>query len=478
MNRSSRWLQAILAVACAFAPFALQAAQPNILFIFADDQAIDTIRAFGNDEVDTPNLDRLVRQGTTFTHAYNQGAWHGAVCVASRTMLVTGRFLWHAHAEEGTLGEAYLAKGRLWPQLLADAGYRTYFTGKWHVKADATQAFQFTRHIRPGMPRTVGASYDRPVPGQPDAWSPYDESIGGFWQGGRHWSAVVADDAGDFLVESAQADSPFFIYAAFNAPHDPRQAPRKNVEQYPPDRVSVPSNFLPEYPYNEAMRSGRKLRDERLAPFPRTEYAVKVHRGEYYAAVTYLDEQVGRILAKLEETQQADNTVIFFTADHGLAVGHHGLFGKQNMFDHSVRVPLIVVGPGIPAGASIATPVYLQDIMPTTLELAGRAVPEHVEFHSLLPIIRRQSDGAYNAIYGAYVQDGQRMITAGPWKLILYPRAKKTLLFNLEDDPQEMRNLADEPAQADTVRRLFARLRELQKETGDTLDLAESFPQL
>src|SRR5690606_10619761 len=124
--------------------------------------------------------------------------------------------------------------------------------------------------------------------GQPDAWSPFDTSLGGYWDGGTHWSEIVTRDACEFLGMAAEQDAPFFMYVAFNAPHDPRQAPQEYVEQYPPARVAVPENFLPEYPFKEAIGCGPELRDERLAPFPRTPEAVKVHRGEYYALITHL----------------------------------------------------------------------------------------------------------------------------------------------------------------------------------------------
>jgi arylsulfatase A-like enzyme len=165
------------------------------------------------------------------------------------------------------------------------------------------------------------------------------------------------------------------MYIAFNAPHDPRQSPKEYVDRYPLDRISMPRSFVPEYPFNEAMASGRKLRDEKLAPFPRTEYSVKVNRQEYYAIITHMDDQIGRILDALEKSGQADNTYLFFSADHGLAVGRHGLMGKQNLFDHSVRVPLMLVGPGVPAGEKRDASVYLQDIMATSLELAGAERP-------------------------------------------------------------------------------------------------------
>ncbi len=450
---------------------------PNILLIFTDDQAYDAVHALGGLEIETPNLDHLARRSTVFSHAYNMGAWHGAVCVASRTMLNTGRFLWHAHQDESRLGSKYVAANQLWPQLLNQAGYQTFFTGKWHVKCKPDQVFQAQQvhHVRPGMPKTVGKSYNRPPAEGEDPWSPYDRSLGGYWQDGRHWSEVVADDAESYFREAAQSEAPFFMYVAFNAPHDPRQSPKEFVDRYPVDQVSVPKSFLPEYPFNQAMGAGRTLRDERLAPFPRTEHAIQTHLAEYYAIVTHLDVQVGRILDALQRSGRAGNTYVFFTSDHGLACGRHGLLGKQSMFDHSVRVPLMLSGPGIPAGKTIDAPVYLQDVMPTSLELAGAAIPEQVQFRSLLPLVRGERKTSYDAIYGAYM-NRQRMVTVGHWKLIVYPTIGKVLLFDLKDDPEEMHNLADQPEHEERVGRLFAELRKLQQATGDTLDLSGSFP--
>ncbi|MEQ1853211.1 MAG: sulfatase-like hydrolase/transferase, partial [Chthoniobacteraceae bacterium] len=367
--------------------------KPNVLFLFADDQCFETIRALGHTDIDTPNLDRLVQRGTTFTRAYNMGSWSGAVCVASRTMLITGRSVWRANAIYDAT-EKEREAGRLWPQMMAGAGYATYFTGKWHIKADATKAFDVAKDIRAGMPKDTPQGYNRPLAGPPDPWSPSDPKFGGFWEGGKHWSEVVGDNAIEFLGAAKQGTKPFFMYVAFNAPHDPRQSPKEYVDRYPLDRIAVPKNFLPEYPHKDAIGCGPSLRDEKLGPFPRTEHAVKVHRQEYYAIITHMDAQVGRILDALEKNGQADNTWIFFTADHGLAIGHHGLFGKQNMYDHSLRVPFIVAGPGAKAGAKLDAPIYLQDAMATALDLAGVPKPGQVEFHSLLPLLRGEKSPA------------------------------------------------------------------------------------
>ncbi len=449
--------------------------KPNILFIFADDMSYETIRAFGFEDIDTPNLDRLVDQGASFTHAYNMGAWKGAVCVASRAMLNTGRFVWHAKQLDL---KAEAKQNRMWSQQMKAAGYQTYMTGKWHVKAAAGKVFDVVADVRGGMPNQTPEGYNRPKNeadyNREDAWKPWDKKQGGFWKGGKHWSEVVADHGIEFLEQAKQSDDPFFMYLAFNAAHDPRQAPKEYVDRYPLDRIKLPENFLPEYPYAEAI-CGKKLRDEQLLPYPRTEFAVKVNRQEYFALITHMDAQIGRILDALEKSGQADKTYIFFTADHGLAVGHHGLVGKQNMYAHSMRVPFMVVGPGIKPGKTIAAPIYLQDIMPTTIELAGAPVPERVEFNSLLPLLNGTKKQQYKALYGAYMK-AQRMVIVGDYKLIMYPTIKVNRLYNLKKDPQEMNDLAGTPEYAGKIDQLKKTFIELQKQTGDTLDIDHPTP--
>ena len=224
--------------------------QPNILFLFADDLTYEAIRAFGHTDIDTPNIDKLVDRGTTFSHAYNMGSWSGAVCVASRTMLITGRSVWDAESIYQTTDKERQA-GVLWPQLLGQAGYRTYMTGKWHIRTDAEKCFDVARHVRPGMPKSVASAYNRPPSKGNDPWSPTDMSLGGFWEGGRHWSEVTADDAINFIGEAKHENKPSFFYIAFNAPHDPRQSPQEYLDRYTVERISTTKPFLSEYPYAE-----------------------------------------------------------------------------------------------------------------------------------------------------------------------------------------------------------------------------------
>ncbi|QIA09866.1 sulfatase-like hydrolase/transferase [Draconibacterium halophilum] len=452
-------------------------AQPNILFIFADDQTYLGVNAMGNSEVITPNLDKLANSGVTFTHTYNMGGWNGAVCVASRAMLNTGRFIWHARNSEKNYPKMK-EDGQFWSLLMQNAGYDTYMTGKWHVKQDAKTIFNTAIDIRPGMPASVPEAYNRPQSSADTTWLPWQKKRGGFWQGGKHWSEVVGDNAIQFLDSAKLSKNPFFMYLAFNAPHDPRQSPKKYVDMYPLENVAVPENFMDLYPYKDAIGCGAELRDEKLAPFPRTAYSIKVHRQEYYAIITHMDEQIGRIISHLKETGQDKNTYILFSADHGLSVGHHGLVGKQNMFDHSMRVPLVVVGPNIPGNEKRDMQVYLQDVMATTLDLAGIEKPQYVEFNSLMPAINNDvKSSPYSEIYGAYI-NLQRMVRNEKYKLIVYPEADKILLFDVENDPEEIYDLAEKPEYKKVVKELAERLKQQQKLMDDPLNLHSYFPEL
>lgn len=443
-----------------------QTKKPNIIFIFSDDQCYETIGVNGQEDIKTPNLDKLTREGVTFTHAYNMGAWGGAVCVASRSMLITGAHLWNAKA---SLAAVKQKERKTWSQLLSDQGYKTYMTGKWHVPIPVGQVFDVTKNVRAGMPKTLPKAYNRPHKGEDPAtaWYPWDPKNGGFWKGGKHWSAVLADDGIDFINQAAKEETPFFMYLAFNAPHDPRQAPKEYVDMYPLDKMELPENYQDLYP-DMGPNGVPKIRDEKLAPFPRTEYAIKTHRSEYYASITYMDEQIGRILDVLEATGKADNTWIIFTSDHGLAVGHHGLVGKQNMYEHSMRSPFIIKGPEVKKGVKIDSPIYLQDAMATTLELAESEKPDYVEFKSILPILKNTHKKNYEAIYGAYMGT-QRMIIVDDWKLIAYPKLKKYKLFHLAEDPMEMNDLSTSKKYAKKLQEMQCALEKMMDQENDPM---------
>ncbi|MGJ8672094.1 sulfatase-like hydrolase/transferase [Rubritalea sp.] len=465
MKFISKTCTALTALALGATVLQADTSKPNIVFIFADDMSYETLGAADMLDIDTPHLDSMVESGTSFTHAYNMGAWGGAVCAASRSMINNGRFLWQA--QEST--KPAIENNQMWSQRMQQAGYQTYFAGKWHVPgANPNNLFNVTKNVRAGMPKQTPAGYNRPKSPEDYAkgWKPWETKYGGFWEGGKHWSEVLADDSTEFLETAAKEDKPFFMYLAFNAPHDPRQAPKEYIDRYPLDRIKLPVNFLDQYPYADKI-CGLGLRDEKLMPYPRTEYTVKVHRQEYFALVTHMDDQIGRILQAVKDSGKADNTYIVFTADHGLAVGHHGLSGKQNMYDHSVRVPFLVVGPDVKAGAQIDTPIYIQDILPTSLALAS-APSDNIDFKSLLPLLNDEEKTHYDSIYGAYM-DKQRMITKGDWKFISYPKANVVRLFNTKKDPNEMNDLAKNPEYASKLEEMQQSLTTLTTALGDPL---------
>ena len=464
--------------------------RPNFLFLIADDL---TFRAIGNPDVRTPNLDRLAKSGCTFTHCFHQGGWSPAVCVPSRAMLNSG--LTTFKAKDG------IEHVPTWGQTMAQAGYDTFIAGKWHLSASTlARSFKELGIVAPGFLPSTDAAYNRPSPG--NTWEPWDTSLKGHWlhtdlwsnPSGKnvkgHWphgvdstsqppdaiehsSIAYADCAIAHLKgKAATSNTPFFMYVGFNAPHDPRQAPKEFLDQYPQESIAVPPNFLPEHPFNEGQHH---LRDETLAPFPRTKEAVQLHRREYYAIITHMDQQIGRILDALQESGRAANTYVILTADHGLCVGEHGLMGKQNQYDASMRIPLMIAGPGLEARRVVDENVYQHSLFATTCELAGISVPSTVEFPSLKPLLHGETKPIHDAMFCRYM-DFQRAVRTKTHKLIFYPQIQRTQVFDLVNDPWEIHDLADDPATQSLKAELWARLEQFQHELGDPLDLLHPTP--
>jgi arylsulfatase A-like enzyme len=255
-------------------------------------------------------------------------------------------------------------------------------------------------------------------------------------------------------------------------PHDPRAAPKEFMDQYDPAKIPLPVSFLPLHPFDNGDMT---VRDELLAPHPRTPEIIRRHLADYYACVTCFDYHIGRIIKVLRETGQLDNTIIIFTGDNGLSLGDHGLLGKQNLYEFGgMHVPLVMVGPGISHDQSDSL-VYLHDIFPTVCEWTGIPIPSLVESKSLVPVVTGKAAKVRNTLFTAY-KDVQRAIRDGRWKLIRYPQINKTQLFNLQNDPHELNNLADKSDYADKVKAMMALLEKAQKEWGDTCALTSKHP--
>ncbi len=472
MRILSAFLLVLLIVSCAEGeetPATGQTAErPNILILFTDDQRFNTIHALGNDEIRTPNMDALAQAGTAFTRAHINGGQHGALCAPSRASLMTGRPLFRLFETGDRIPEEHT----MMPERFAEAGYATFGTGKWHNDRSAyARAFQEGGNIYfGGMHWPSDGGHEAPLLNQFDPTGEFPKEERQPVQG--YSSTLFADAAIGFLNNRRGNEQPFFAYVSFTSPHDPRTPPAPYDSWYPPDSVSLPVNFMPEHPFDNGEL---RVRDEMLLPHPRTPEAVREDLGLYYGMISEVDAQIGRILDALEANGQRDNTLIVFAGDNGLAVGSHGLLGKQNLYEHSMRVPLILVGPGIPQGATRDALVYLYDLFPTLAEHAGLSIPETVEGRSLAPVLRDPEASVRDAVFYAY-RDLQRGVrTADNWKLIRYnvEGATQTQLFNLNEDPDELNNLATDPTHADRLDQLNALLLEESTANDDPLDLSD-----
>lgn len=451
-------MRLLLLLIAALSPLCLHASQrPNVLFLFSDDQRADSLHCQGNPHIKTPTLDSIAARGTTLTRAYCMGSSQGAVCVPSRAMLMTGRSLFRVQESIGKQGT--------WPEQFAAAGYKTFITGKWH---NGTPSLLKT--FQSGKAVFIGGMHD------PYSVPLHDIGPSRTLENKRnqpeHAVQIFADAAIEFLAQQKENPDPFLCYVAFNAPHDPRIAPKTYHERFLKNPPPPPSNFLPQHPFNNGALT---IRDEHLAPWPRTPEAVSQHLGDYYAYIEYLDDQIARILRALEATGKADNTLIVFSSDHGLAIGSHGLLGKQNLYDHSMRAPLLIAGPNVKAGKTSDALCYLFDIFPTLGELADIKAPEGSEGKSLAKFLQSESAGPRDAVLTAYTKV-QRAIREDRWKLIAYPQINRFQLFDLQNDPSEMHDLAGKPEYEAERNRLTNRLRDLQREAGDVLPLTSAQP--
>jgi arylsulfatase A-like enzyme len=386
----------------------------------------------------------------SFRRSYVFGGNSGAVCVPSRAMLMTGK-TWFRIDTAALRGE------RLLPQLLEERGYTAFATGKWHNGEESwLRAFRRGRSVMFG-----GMSDHTRVPVRdlsPDGRLTPQRFADGFS------TELFADAAIDF-IRGHHGRRPFFCYVAFTAPHDPRQPPPGYAERYYRRPPPLPPNFLPQLPFDNGMMRGG--RDENLAAWPRTEAVIRDQLAEYYGLITHLDGQIGRILETLRRSPHARNTLIVFAADNGLALGSHGLLGKQSVYEHSMRVPMILAGPGIPRGRSTRAFTYLHDLFPTLCDYAGVAPPGRIDGENLRPIIEGKGQRVRDSIFLPFL-DIQRAVRDDRWKLIAYPRIGHLQLFDLQRDPHETRNLADRPERAGAITRLRLLMRRWQQEVGDS----------
>jgi choline-sulfatase len=412
---------------------------PNILFILVDDQSPWDLRAYNPaSKLDSPVLDRLAREGIVIDGAYHMGSFSGAVCTPSRHMIMCGRTVWHLpispKAKERGLCPPDLEQQTI-PAVFNRAGYitmRTCKQGNSYEKANE----QFT--IRQDATKR-----------------------GGTPQSGSDWHA---DRVLEFLEsrqsskQSGEQQKPFLIHFGFSHPHDERDGTPELLAKYGalnhtdrdrappanPAQPPLPENYLPEHPFPHGHPGLRDEVDVSGVWERRDERTIRNELGREFACSEYIDQQVGKVLAKLQQMGELDNTFIFYTSDHGMAIGRHGLQGKQNLYEHTWRVPLIVKGPGIPAGRRAQGNVYLLDTLATLCDLAGIQAPESNEGLSYKPVLMGGIETLRDVMVGVYnggTKPGMRCVKEGDWKLIewdvLDGKVRKTQLFNLSENPLE-----------------------------------------
>ncbi len=440
----------------------------NVVILFTDDQRWNTIHALGNDEIHTPNMDRLVRMGVSFTNAHVIGSYHGAVCAPSRAMLLTGRTYPQIpidYIDQGRVSHEHHFDFTILPEQLKKLGYNTFFTGKWHNHTSKIpEGFRDGDNIFiGGMHWPSDGGHQAPMLWDFDPTARYPKDAR---RQMSKFSSELYSDAAIRFLENRSDDAPFCLYVAYTSPHDPRQAPEKYKQLYDTSQITLPPNFLPAHPFDNGHL---RTRDENLLPFPRTKEMVKQEILEYYAMISEVDAQLGRILDALEARGLLSSTIIVFAGDNGLAVGQHGLLGKQNLYEHSIRVPLVITAPGISGNVQLDALCSIHDIYPTITDLLGIEYPEGVQGQSLFPQLEGKGTWTRDTLFLSHARQIRAIKTADGLKLIRYFVHGQTTeqLFDLNHDPWEMHNLANAKAYGEKHAQLSGRLTRELLATGD-----------
>ncbi|XMO85391.1 sulfatase-like hydrolase/transferase [Algibacter sp. AS12] len=442
--------------------------RPNFLFVLVDDQSPFDLQTYDpNSILETPTISKLASQGVVIEQARHMGSMNGAVCTPSRHMIMSGRTLWHLppsaefqkqtgphEIDEQTIGAVFNR-----------AGYKTMRTCK-------------LKNSYPGANKQFSVIKDA-------------TKRGGTEETGSAWHAKQVLSYLDDRVEGKEQD-PFFIYFGFSHPHDTRNGTPELLEKYgainhkdknslPPlnnKQPQLPPNYLVKHPFHHGHL---ELRDEERVSGVwknRDENTIRNELGREFACSENIDIQLEKVLAKLDAMGELDNTYIIYTADHGMAIGRHGLQGKQNLYEHTWRVPFIVKGPNIPSGKRVDGNIYLLDVLPTLCDLAGIEAPKTVEGKSFVPVLKGEKETMRDVMYGVYAggtKPGMRTVKKGDWKLIKYDvlngAVRETQLFNLAENPNEYlpehgktnemeTNLASNPKYGDKLAEMEALLLE------------------
>ena len=493
------WFQ-LFALACAAVTAAGAADRPNILFLMADDHAAHALGAYGGRLAPldpTPALDGLARDGMLFENAFCTNS----ICTPSRATLLTGQY---SHVNRVTTLSGHLEPDRQYvAQLIRAAGYQTAMVGKWHLKREP--AFDYYC-VLPGQ-----GSYFNPV--MRESGEPWPNNLRRFaGYDSTHSTDAIVKASLDWLKRRDRS-RPFFLMHHFKAPHDNFENAERYDFLYEDTAIPEPPSLWAEPNHgSEATRGAGTSIGKRNArrnmghhmfvdpalgaeAYQRTAY--QRYLKKYLRTVRGLDDGVAKLLAHLEAEGELDNTVVIYTSDQGFMLGEHDYIDKRWMYEESLRIPLLVRYPGTTrAGARSEALVNNTDLAPTLLELAGVTAPDFMQGRSLVPLLagERPPDWRQATYYRYWMNYAHHDVPAHygvrtrDYKLIFFyglpldaPGAKAAEtrpgweLYDLRQDPQELRNVYADPAYADTVRELKAELLRLKAEVGDT---DEKYPEL
>ena len=430
--------------------------RPNILFIMTDQHRADCLGCGGNPVIKTPNLDRIAREGVRFSHAYSSTP----TCTPARAAILTGLSPWH----HGMLGYGRVAEKYPFelPRALADAGYYTYAIGKLHYYPQRNyHGFhdalldESGRVESPGFVSDYRKWFKEKAPNlDPDATGiPWNSYLSAYYALPEelHPTRWTGDRAVEFIGKY-EREEPFFLKVSFARPHSPYDAPKRFWDMY--EEADMPSPHIGEWagryahiddPNDLNVWHGDLGIDQ-----------VRRSRHGYYGNVTFIDEQVGRILRALENRGMLENTLILFASDHGDMLGDHHLWRKSYAYEGSARVPMLIrwpnaLAPGAERGRVLTQPVELRDILPTFLDAAGARIPPGLDGDSMLKLVRGDRSGWREWIdleHGTCYAKGNVWtgLTDGRWKYIYHAFDGREQLFDLKTDPGEIHDLAGDPS--------------------------------
>jgi arylsulfatase A-like enzyme len=487
MNRFIRFsIFALLAALVVLPPSAAQSQRadkrPNIVFIMTDDHAAHAISAYGSKLIQTPNIDRLAKEGMKFENCFVTNS----ICTPSRAAILTGKY---AHLNGVPVFNHIDNSQPMLPKYLQAAGYHTGMVGKWHLGGNDPK--------RPDDGKPAGFDYWNILPGQGAYFDPAMIEMGERKKLSGYTTDVITDLSMEF-VKKRPADKPFFLMYHHKAPHRAWQPDEKHRKQYENYEPPIPATFDDDYKgKSDAARQSTMHIDTDLTdndtkgkpPADLTGAALKRwkfkrYMQDYLACVQSVDDNIGRFLEFLDKNGLAENTIVIYTSDQGFFLGEHNFFDKRFMYEESLRMPFLIRWPSKIKPGSVNKGMILNvDFAPMMLDAAGVQVPADMQGRSFLPLLTgRTPRGWRTAMYYRYYHPGHHNVAAHygirtqRYKLIYFNKLNQWELYDLEKDPTEMRNVYSDPAYQKIVEQLKKEMNRLKKELKDEDQFADSLP--